>query len=778
MTGQQEFSRNNQDGKLYLYTSFHSNLKFSSIPEDQYSLVLDRCYWPLLDLLDDYDVSLGIEFPASTLEIINGIDSDYIDTLKGQWKAGRCEVIGSGYSQTIFPLIPAQANYVNLLQGNALYEKILGRVPETALVNEQTYSAGLVDNYLKAGYKNLIMDWDNANKFNNYPRTYRYRPQTVVGAGGARMNLVWNSTIAFQKFQRYASGQLPIEEYLDYIGSQYSESEDRAFVIYGYDSEVFDYRPGHGELLPGQSAASDFQRIRSLLDAFEKDPRISLITPGQVVSRFPREHEVHIESPECPIPTKKQDKYNVTRWAVCGRENSRINTQCYRLFYKLQNIEALNELAGDRMSRAELDDLWLKLTNLWSSDFRTHTTDEKYMGFRIKLGATQEQSDEILKCLSGQVPVEGDFALVNPHGFDWDEVYEFNAQFDRGRFTQGLSVELDGQPVKTQLEDAEYYRDGSIRAVRIVIRPRVKARSTAQGRYVLAESESTGGQEVDAGRSTVKTPQVSVQFSPARGGIIKELTFPEIAGQYLTGELPHGYYDDISFSPDWYTGHAVIYDRAGKKYTDLSKTSLVYGDPQKCPIRIPVRCKIDLPVGVLLKTYYVYVDSPRLDLTYHFSLNNIFPQSFRLGITTINPGAFDRDTLSYSTVNGGTSLETFALKGRTVRQDDPVSPGVSSHHCLGATEGWVNVGDRDKGLAIFSNKAMSYSVPLIHYEDVRDSYFMRVNMTISEMDDTTETFLKGHNKISMSYYGHRNDIESVRKKSLCANNGLLLIKKE
>ena len=57
--------------KLYLYTAFHANLKFSSIPEEQYSLVLDRCYWPVLDLLKDYDVKLGMEFPASTLEMAN-----------------------------------------------------------------------------------------------------------------------------------------------------------------------------------------------------------------------------------------------------------------------------------------------------------------------------------------------------------------------------------------------------------------------------------------------------------------------------------------------------------------------------------------------------------------------------------------------------------------------------------------------------------------------------------------------------------------------------------
>ena len=82
--------------------------------------MLDRCYWSALDLLKDYDIRLGLEFPASTLEIINNIDSGFIDALKKYWERGKCEVIGSGYSQTIFPLIPAKANLMNLLQGDEI----------------------------------------------------------------------------------------------------------------------------------------------------------------------------------------------------------------------------------------------------------------------------------------------------------------------------------------------------------------------------------------------------------------------------------------------------------------------------------------------------------------------------------------------------------------------------------------------------------------------------------------------------------------------------------
>ena len=57
---------------------------------------------------------------------------------------GNCEFVGSGYSQIIGPLVPAEVNGANLRLGNQVYEKMLGFRPDIALVNEQAYSAGLV----------------------------------------------------------------------------------------------------------------------------------------------------------------------------------------------------------------------------------------------------------------------------------------------------------------------------------------------------------------------------------------------------------------------------------------------------------------------------------------------------------------------------------------------------------------------------------------------------------------------------------------------------------
>ena len=125
------------------------NLAFSSIPEKKIPDVIRDCYWPLLDLAEDFG-GVGIEATGFTLEKIESIDQSWIKKLKTLIKSGKCEFIGSGYSQLIGPLVPAVVNRKNLSLGHEIYERLLGMKPETAYVNEQTYAQGLVELYLEA----------------------------------------------------------------------------------------------------------------------------------------------------------------------------------------------------------------------------------------------------------------------------------------------------------------------------------------------------------------------------------------------------------------------------------------------------------------------------------------------------------------------------------------------------------------------------------------------------------------------------------------------------
>ncbi|HEY7546744.1 MAG TPA: glycoside hydrolase family 57, partial [Blastocatellia bacterium] len=343
---------------LKLYTVFHLNIAYSSIEEEQRAEVVRSCYWPLLELARDYNLHPGIEATGYTLETIAALDPEWISQLRNLAEAGACEFIGSGYAQIIGPLVPAEVNRWNLRLGHEVYERLLGFRPVTALVNEQAYSAGLIRHYLDAGYRAIIMEWDNAARCHpEWNSRWRYLPQIALGPKDEEIPVIWNKSIALQKFQRYCHGEMEMDEYREYLCSHIGE-ETRAFPLYGNDAEIFDFRPGryHTE---APARMGEWMRIRRLIESLALDDRFQFASPSQILELIEEPHagnRLRLESAEQPIPVKKQGKYNVTRWAVTGRDDTGINTECWRIY------EALKE------SPATTEDQRRELCYLWSSD--------------------------------------------------------------------------------------------------------------------------------------------------------------------------------------------------------------------------------------------------------------------------------------------------------------------------------------------------------------------------------------------------------------------------
>ena len=105
---------------------------------------------------------IGIEVSGYTLEEIARLDPLWIAAARKLIADNRIELIGSGYSQMIGPLVPARVMAENLRIGNDVYHALLGVKPAVALVNEQAFSAGLVEHYLDAGYRALLARDDQA----------------------------------------------------------------------------------------------------------------------------------------------------------------------------------------------------------------------------------------------------------------------------------------------------------------------------------------------------------------------------------------------------------------------------------------------------------------------------------------------------------------------------------------------------------------------------------------------------------------------------------------
>mgnify|MGYP000091360054 CR=1 FL=1 len=68
---------------LSLYTVFHLNILYSSIPEKEWPALVNKCYWPLLRMADELEIPVGVsENSFLWMEVLNSILSFPIDDHK------------------------------------------------------------------------------------------------------------------------------------------------------------------------------------------------------------------------------------------------------------------------------------------------------------------------------------------------------------------------------------------------------------------------------------------------------------------------------------------------------------------------------------------------------------------------------------------------------------------------------------------------------------------------------------------------------------------------
>jgi hypothetical protein len=358
---------------MKLYSIFHLNTAFSSIERSQIPTIIKNCYWPLLEISEDTNVKISIEATASSLLDINGIDKKWIKKLKKLILAGKCEFLGSGLKQIISPLIPYEVNNYNLKRGNEIYKELLGFIPNICFVNEQAISSSMIDLYHSNGYDSVIIDWNNFLKANPYIKNkVKYQVCSIKDNKKNTINVIWNNSVNFQKFQRYIYDEINLNELTNEI-ENLKNKKNINYCLYGSDAEVFNFRPKRF-FSERKIELDEWNRINNLFIHLSKSKKIEF----SLIKDLTREKKCmllkDITNAENPILVKKQDKYNVTRWALTGRDDLKLNTYCWNLFYKIKDIKNKKK--------------WDKLCNFWSSDYRTHLTEKKWIELKNKIGKT------------------------------------------------------------------------------------------------------------------------------------------------------------------------------------------------------------------------------------------------------------------------------------------------------------------------------------------------------------------------------------------------------
>ena len=278
--------------------------------------------------------------------------------------------------------------------------------------------------------------------------------------------------------------------------------------------------------------------------------------------------------------------------------------------------------------------------------------------------------------------------------------------------------------------------------------------------------------------NVVETKSVRVEFMPDLGGSIQSVDFALLNG----GSIIYSDNQSLSENIDKISGQSIsadltLVDYLDRVVTDHSWANMYYPSLDQCgDLYVPVRCEIRTPVGTIWKSYRIYYDQARIDLNYRFQWRDVVPKSMRVGRICLNPELFDNGTLFFATTNGGCETETFQLFGNNVRHDNKLENGFTSRGCIGATQGWVVIGDEKKGLGFITQPSALYSIPLLHYQnDLTTDSQVSLSLThsLGEWDETSHTLWRGHSSWGITIVaGKDNILETTRDRAILMNGGL------
>ena len=591
------------------------------------------------------------------------------------------------------------------------------------------------------------------------------------------MPILWHYTTAYRHLQNYIEQKSGLTDYTEWLDTNIPISGNRTLAFYSSDWEVFDFKPwdSYPEGFPSPYQG-EMDRLSGLIELISDRDDVKFISPNEAISMFEDMQEVNPSSSANPLPYKKQDQHGMLRWAVGGREAIRFNTQCYQLYNELKTATStIDNSPNDPSIEANLaSDLWRELCYLWSSDFRTFTTEEKYIEFRNRIGAALNQVSSLKTSLldtsqsSTQIVISNGTAIDAGH-----QVIDFTLNSHK---SNEVSIILNNGEIKPCQPTNQSKFPGTQNYIAQL--PVAHNQSSIANiiNYDHKSQKRDLNYSIDVNTNTISTPSVNLSINPNTGGTIDSIVFPLISNTPLITNKRF-LLERLAIQGGLDSSDICLRDGNKIHMDSDADGQMIYPEANiHCPIFVPILCKIVTKLGVIWKTFRVYKDVPRVDLQIRFQWRDVIPTSFRIGNMSLDPNAFDKQTLQYVTNNGGINEESFDIGDTFFDHGYPMSEKVTAHTSIGATEGWTVLRDASKGVGFITNQSMLYSVPMISYksyDDTYSSFILSIKHSLTEQDPTTHVLWRGHNTWQVSILGgDENIVQETKQAALSYNGGI------
>lgn len=228
--------------------------------------------------------------------------------------------------------------------------------------------------------------------------------------------------------------------------------------------------------------------------------------------------------------------------------------------------------------------------------------------------------------------------------------------------------------------------------------------------------------------------RIAVKLNLKKGLAIYEFIDKKIDKNPIFGTIEHDYFDDIAWGVDFFSGHLVYEVPGAHKITDIHevKPKIIH---YKNAIKLESSSESRL--GVLKKEIYIDDLSGEVSIKYLLPSHKGLIGSLRYGFVTLFAENFDQSDLHYMSHNGGKDLEIFKIHNN-FDHGEPVSKLVSSSNIIGATEGLLIIGDKNKKIHIEFDKSLCASVAMVQFKSIQEKNLIRAFLTARETDDTSK----------------------------------------
>lgn len=293
-------------------------------PVDNFDWVYDDCfdkaYGPLIDSIYDVpEVRITLHFSGNLLEWFINNKPKYIQKLKKMASRGQIEIIGGGYYEPIYAIIPQRDRIAQMKKLSELVKNEFNLEVKGAWLSERVWEPNYPSFLSDAGLEYVIVD---DNHFRSCGLTQEETLYTYITEDEGKTLRIFpiNEPI------RYLTPWKPTPQTIEYLKSVADEKGDRIAVlisdaekmgVWGSTHE-FCYVEGKGH----QEGDNGKPFVLCLLEQVKNHDWIKSITLSEYIERYPARDLIYLPTAsydkmeEWVLPTKVRRKFKGLRKAL------------------------------------------------------------------------------------------------------------------------------------------------------------------------------------------------------------------------------------------------------------------------------------------------------------------------------------------------------------------------------------------------------------------------------------------------------------------------------